>query len=408
LQAARVVSIDYAGARVEVVNSNGSAWARVTKAKSSGRLAGDVEMPNVGDTGVVSPLNGDSKSLVWLGSLNTIEKKNALETDGTFFKKVEDLVHAIFKKHETGSYWLLNKLGKLTSMLYRKAATESDKSKKHIGIVVNNDGSVTLTHYRGDNERKGTEFVLGKDGSFSLVLYNTDAGENKKGAEFLVSKDRDFAFNAYKDDGATIGFSFDGQVKGSTGGTCVLENDAHMVQFVAVPGSEIMEYRHKKKPLFMQFTELGDMNLNVNGSTLTIENESGDTTISHKSGSYVSVEQDAIEIETQDGSTVLVGKEQAQMALSTGQSIVFDNSGDIIELTAGNINIDCDVVQLGSGPLQQPLMTTGMLVQLNAERALLASHTHPAPGAPAVELAPLALPLMPIPFVNCTGQVTAV
>lgn len=185
----KVKSVDYAGARVEVGNSNGTNWAFVLKAKSSRGLAGSIDMPNPGDLGVVLSINGDSKSNVWIGAINTIETSENLEKS-SFFPNVSDLVHVLFRKHESESFWLLNKLGNLSALFTRKAETESDEARKHIGVSFGNDGKVTLTHYR-DADNKGAEFTLSEDGEFSYEVLKDDgstvsqrfSASSKDGAE---------------------------------------------------------------------------------------------------------------------------------------------------------------------------------------------------------------------------------
>lgn len=182
-QIGKVKSVNYEAATVDVASGSGTTTYFVLKSKSSKQVAGSIDMPNVGDIGIVMCINGDAKSGVWIGSINTIETSLNVESDKTLFPTISSLIHAVFKKHETGSYWLLNKLGNLTALIIRKAAQESDPAKKHVTISIGNDGKVTLTHYRGDD---------------------------KKGAEFSLSESGAFSFDVLKEDGSTVVHSFQG------------------------------------------------------------------------------------------------------------------------------------------------------------------------------------------------------
>lgn len=353
-----VRDVDYVGARVQVYNSNGLRWARVLKTKTSGTLAGEIDMPNVGDLGIVVGTNGDEKAPVWLGSLNSIETERTLEKDENF-TSAADLIHRSYKKHETGSFRLLDKLGNFFARFMKKAATEADPAKKNLDVRINKDGTIAITQYKAD--------------------------------------------------GLAIALSVDVRADGSL----IVENDGHQVSMLSQVGAEIFRYKHKKKDVTIQVTEDGDLAANVGGSTIAAELASGDLSLNHKSGSNVAVQSDAIEAETQDGSTILLGKDQAQIALSTGQSVVLDNSGDICEITAGAVNVDGDVVQLGSGPLQQPLVASGFFVAYNLLKAALATHTHTSalPGQPTSpplppQLVIIAAPEVPTPGTNVTAQVT--
>ncbi len=353
-----VRDVDYVGARVQVYNSNGLRWARVLKTKTSGTLAGDIDMPNVNDLGLIVGTNGDEKAPVWLGALNSIETDNTLEKDANFTTPA-NLIHRRYNKHETGSFSMLDKLGNWFTRFMKKAATEADPAKKNLDIRVNKDGTIAITQYKAD--------------------------------------------------GAAIALSLDVRADGSL----IVENDGHQVSLLAELGNEIFRYKHKKKDVTIQVTEDGDLAANLGGSTIAGELASGDLSLNHKSGSYVAVEGDAIEAETADGSTILLGKSQAQIALSTGQSVVLDNDGDVCEITAGNVNVDGDVVQLGSGPVQQPLVASGFFVAYNLFKAALATHIHTSalPGQPTSpplppQLAIILAPEVATPGVNVTAQVT--
>ncbi len=87
--------------------------------------------------------------------------------------------------------------------------------------------------------------------------------------------------------------------------------------------------------------------------------------------------------------------------------------GDVCEITAGNVNVDGDVVQLGSGPTQQPLVASGFFVAYNLLKAALATHVHTsaAPGQPTSpplppQLVVFATPEVPNPGVNVTKHVS--
>lgn len=353
-----VQDVDYIGGRVKVYNSNGARWALVLKSKSSKKAAGAIDMPNVGDNGLVIGSNGDEKSPIWLGSLNNDDPDTTLEKDDNFVS-VADMVHRAYWKHETGTFRLLDKLGNFFARFMKKDATEADPAKKNLDIKVNKDGTISLTQYKAD--------------------------------------------------GAAIALSLDVRADGSL----IVENDGHQVSLISQLGSEIFRYKHKKKDVTIQVTEDGDFAANVGGSTLAAELASGDISMNHKSGSYMAVESDAIEAETQDGSSILLGKTQAQIALSTGQSVVLDNDGDVCEITAGSVNVDGDVVQLGSGPLQQPLVASGFFVAYNLLKAALATHTHTstAPGSPTSaplppQLVVFATPEIATPGLNVTAHTT--
>jgi hypothetical protein len=359
-QQVTVKEVDYVGSRVQVYNSNGLRWAYVLKTKTSGTTAGEINMPNVGDIGLVVGSNGDQVSSVWLGALDDIETRNTLGKDSNFVNAAS-LIHRAYWKHETGSFRLLDKVGNFVATLFRRPptpgmpptpATEATPAVKNANITVGNNGTISIS--------------------------------------------------TFKSDGATLNLT----VNMTADGSLAVENDGHQIAMIATPGSEIFRYRHKKKDVTMQVTQNGDVSLEVSGSVFAMEQTSGDVSLNHKSGTYVAVEQDAVEVGTQDGSTVLLGKDQAQIALSTGQSVVLDNSGDTVEITAGNANVDADNVQLSSGITQQPLLMTGFYVKWNAVRELLATHVHAALNAPSVTLAVLAVPDVPVAGVDATAQVT--
>jgi len=401
-QIAKVKTVDYPRARVEVSNSNGSNWARVLKTKTSGTSAGRIDMPNVGDIGIIIPANGDLKSQIWLGCLNSIEPSKTLEHDGNFVS-ADDLIHRVYEKHESDSFWWMKKLGDYFRSFKKKAAKETDPSKKNLDISVGSNGQISVIHYRG-SEKKSFQFSADQSGHLNLTLYG--------------------------DDGVKQNFTLDAYGNDTQKGTVVIENDAHQVSMLAKTGSEILRYMHKKKNVIVQVTQDGDLAINVAGSTFAMEQIGGDISMNHISGSRVSVQQDAIEIETQDGSTILVSGTQAQVAIKSGQSVFLDGTADTIELTAGNMNLDCDNVQLGSLATQFPLATSGLitdhntliaefnlfLTHYNALLSLLASTlggTYPALVNPLTGIGSIVIPVEPAlpivvatPGTNVTAQVT--
>ncbi len=171
-QIVSVQSVDYARATVSVYNSNGPRVARVLKSKSSKNAAGHIDLPNVGDVGVILPVNGDAKSAIWIGSLNTVEFANSLEKDENF-TSVSDLTHRAYWKHETGTFWLLDRLGAFMAKFKKKAATEDSPAKKNLDIVLSNLGVLQVTHYRGD-DKAGYQFSADQAGNITVTLFKAD------------------------------------------------------------------------------------------------------------------------------------------------------------------------------------------------------------------------------------------
>jgi hypothetical protein len=178
-----VRDVDYVGARVQVYNSNGLRWARVLKTKTSGVAAGEIDMPNVNDIGLVVGTNGDEKSPVWLGGLDSIEPSNTLEKDEQFTSNA-DLVHRYYRKHETGSFTLLDKIGNFMSRLMKRETDETSPAKKNIDLQVGNDGTITITQYKADGASVGSKVSVAADGATVKV-------ELGSGQSILLDGDQD-------------------------------------------------------------------------------------------------------------------------------------------------------------------------------------------------------------------------
>lgn len=199
-QIVTVKSVDNLNAQVDVFNSNGPRTARVLKKKTSGTRAGSIDMPNIGDVGVILPLNGDAQSTVWLGGLNTVETRNTLELDENYVS-VDELAHRAYWKHETTTFWLLNKLGSFLAKFRKKAATEDDASKKSLDISLTNAGVLQVTHYRGE-EKQSYKFSADQAGNLSLTLYKDDGAT--EALSLLVDKDGNVTQANAKDLSLTI------------------------------------------------------------------------------------------------------------------------------------------------------------------------------------------------------------
>lgn len=209
-------------------------------------------------------------------------------------------------------------------------------------------------------------------------------------------------------------------------GSISLENGQHQLFMGGKNQGSLFRYTHKLNEATIQVLEVGDIFLNTGGTALTIFKETGDMSLEHKSGTSIDIYQDAIEMDTMDGSSFSLSKVHAKLELASGQSIMIDQESDRMELTAGEMVLDCDSVELSSAIIQQPLLTTGFLVPYNQFvasynglitrynilvgffKALVGSVAPPM--LPAIEAAlptePLALPVPPIPGDNCTAQVT--
>lgn len=432
-----VESVDYIGHRVLVKNGNGTLWAYVLKRNTSGKVSGESRLPNVNDIGVIVYLNGDPKSAAWIGSINSVEVRDTIEKDENFIS-ADELVHRDYKKHETGSYWLLDKLGNYFISLFKKAAKEKDVAKKNIDLAVSKDGVVTFTHYRGEN-KKNFVFKTDQTGAFVIKNYQDKLGVAASGSVLftrllpapvggiVIPMGATVAWPGhatYKTTSAAtitegglsttaqvlcdiVGESGNAPANAITGtnavgvdsvknsssftngedneiafnlsadkdGTVSLENNGHQLSMTSKAGSEVFRYLHKKKNSLIQVTELGDIVLNAGGSSIALDAESLDIVLGHKSGSHVHVMQDSIEIETGDGSNLKLDKDSAQMfCVGKGQYIMFDKDGDICEITAGKMVVDGDTINLGSG-LQIPLFHLGFSVQYAALLTAIALDT---------------------------------
>lgn len=348
-QIVEVTDVDYVGARVEVFNSNGVRWARVLKKKAFGTVAGESDLPNVGELGVILPVNGDAKSAVWLGSLNSIEPSNTIEKDSNYTSDAA-LVHRKYEKHETGSFRLLDKLGNLTWSLFKKASQESDPALQNMKITISNAGVISVTHYEADGVTPDVTFSMDKNGSVTL------------------------------------------------------ESPAHQISFISKAGSEIFRYLHKIKNAIIQVTQDGDIVLNAAGNMLTIEQSSGSISGMTAHGAAIEL-SDEFQVMTPQGSSIIVGDKEAQMATKDGSSVLIDGTKQQIQVNAQNVLINGGTVSLGNGEEQIPLMTSGFFTLWNAVKALIAAHSHTSNNQPSATLAPLATPDVPTPGTNVTAQV---
>lgn len=338
-----VRDIDYAGARVQVYNSNGLRWARVLKSKSSSNIAGDIDMPNVDDIGLIVGTNGDEKAPVWLGGLNSIETDNTLEKDENF-TSVAALRHRRYSKHETGSYTLLDKLGNFAARLFKRAAVETDPAKKNLDIRVNKDGTLSITHYKADGNAIATSLSLSADGSLSI------------------------------------------------------ENEGHQVALVATPGSEIFRYKHKKKNVTIQVTEDGETALaDDSGNQVTMDPTDGSVSVVSGMGGSVVV-QDTIEVVSPGGANIIVSDAEIQMALPGGTSIIAEESTNKVIVNAAQVLLNGGTVALSDALLQSPLVKSTLLAWLDTH-----VHTSAAPGNPT---SPPVIPSTPLAPTLLTQQVT--
>lgn len=170
-QIATVAAVDYGNARVQVSNSSGTRWAYVMKGKTSNVLAGEIDLPNVGDVGVIVGLNGDTSSVAWLGSLNVVNLSRTLEHDSNFVSAA-DLVHRLYRKHESQSFWWLKKLGDFMLSFMKKATLETDTPQPNLSVSLQG-GVVVVTHYRGANKTSFT-FTADQAGNYGFKLYEDD------------------------------------------------------------------------------------------------------------------------------------------------------------------------------------------------------------------------------------------
>lgn len=203
----QVISVDYKRSRVEVYNSNGSRWARVLIKKTSGILAGENDMPNVDDWGAVMPVNGDFKSAIWLGCLNTVEDTENLVNDENYPGSDAGLVHRSYKKHETGSFSILDKLGNLLMTWYKKATRETDAALKNLTVSIQG-GVITITHFRANPSVKGLELVSDQNGNVNVTNYQADG--SAVAARAVV--DNSGGMTISNTGGATIQFASNGDI----------------------------------------------------------------------------------------------------------------------------------------------------------------------------------------------------
>lgn len=344
-QLAKVTSVNYAESSVEVSSGQGTNTAFVLKAKSSRKVASAIDMPNVGDLGLVICINGDPKSGVWLGSINTIETDENAESDKSFFPSVSDLIHALFRKHETGSYWLLNKLGRLTGLINRKASKESDPAKKHVNIAIGNDGKVMLTHYRGDD---------------------------KKGSEFSLSENGEFSFDVLKDDGSTVVHSFRGSV---------------------ASGSETFKYENKTAGSSIEAKADGGIDIiDGLGNKMTLEISDASANLVSALGGSIKV-TDSIAVEALGGNGLTV-----DAAKTTLKAATVNLEGGVIKL--GTIGF------LPFMTLSSLTLLNAIIVLVKSHEHVVTGTLPPGPG-PAVAAPSLILaPVSPIPVTppNITVQ----
>lgn len=170
---ATVVGIDYITGRVEVTNGLGRQYAFVLRQKG-GPNGGYITMPNVGDTGVVIPLHGDSSSLVWLGNIDSVQASERTYIDANL-DTLADLTHRDYYRHETGSYHALNALGSFILKMFGKAATEQSPAGLSAQITLDNLGNLNITQYNLSNQSlKQWSFVVSPAGSFTLTVYQND------------------------------------------------------------------------------------------------------------------------------------------------------------------------------------------------------------------------------------------
>lgn len=338
-----VKDVDYLGARVQVFNSNGLRWARVLKTKTSGTLAGQIDMPNVDDIGLIVGTNGDEKAPVWLGGLNTIETDRTLEKDENF-TSVADLRHRRYLKHETGSYSLLDKLGNFAARFFKKAAAETDPAKKNLDIRVNKDGTLSITHYKADGDATALSLSVSADGSLSV------------------------------------------------------ENDGHQVALIATEGSEIFRYKHKKKNVTIQVTEDGETVVaDDSGNQVTLDPTDGSVSVVSGRGGSVVV-QDTIEVVSPGGANILVSDAEIQMALPGGTSIIAEEATNKVIVNAADVFLAGGTVALSDALLQSPLVKSTLLAWLDTH-----VHTSTAPGNPT---SPPVVPSTPLAPTLVTQQVT--
>lgn len=211
-QMVQVMSVDYSTSRLEVYNSNGTRWVRVIFRKTSGVISGDNNMPNVGDWGVILPVNGDAKSAVWIGSVNVEDITHNLVNDSNAPPTPSGLIHRDYSKHETGSFRLLDKLGNLLISWYKKATQETDRALQNLTVSLDG-GVLTITHYRGDPSVKGMVIESDQNGNVNLQNFNP-AGTLLASS---VTIDNGGGFGVMTASGSQIFFDEDGNLNFTNG-----------------------------------------------------------------------------------------------------------------------------------------------------------------------------------------------
>ncbi|NIM22478.1 MAG: hypothetical protein GTN64_08720, partial [Candidatus Latescibacteria bacterium] len=255
-QIVTVRSVDYEHALIHVYNSNGPRVARMLKPKASGTTAGSINLPNVDEIGVIIPLNGDAKSCAWIGSLNSIETSRTLERDENYVS-TEDLVHRVYHKHESGTFSILDRLGKFIASFKKKAAEESDEPKKNVDVSLTNDGILNVKHYRGD-DKVSVEFSSNQDGAVSFTLFKDDGTT----PAVTVSSDKDGNVTKTVEGDLQETIKGDEAVEISKGLTVNTQNDA------VINGGQELAFKSALESLKSQLDEFKTLyNLHTHANT---------------------------------------------------------------------------------------------------------------------------------------------
>lgn len=168
------------------IGGNPNNPAQLMKIKASTDLAGYNDMPNIGDKCVIAFLNGNFATPIILGF---IESKDPIKTSIAYDElglsadpdtASQELIHLLYRKHETGSFFSLNKIGKFVAKLFKKASTEADPAKANVKLDIDNLGNVDAILYKSDGTTKAVELTL--DALGNIILTNP---------KFTLSIDKD-------------------------------------------------------------------------------------------------------------------------------------------------------------------------------------------------------------------------
>jgi len=158
---------------VQVQTGRGSNWAMLMKPKCSRQKAGSYDMPNVGDLCLISFIEGDEKTWVIHGFVESENPQNMITCDdnketGTLQEIKDKLKNRFYWKHETGTTVFLNKLGKFFLNFLRKASLETDPAKPNLWFDLDEAGNLDIKLFKDDGT-PAVELTADAEGNVTIT-----------------------------------------------------------------------------------------------------------------------------------------------------------------------------------------------------------------------------------------------